>query len=114
MLRIILCILIISACIPVTAKTLITKDGRMSLTVDSQKMMVRTPEADDVLPCKFIKSAPGQNTRSDDKWDGYFYQCANGLTVSVKHYKFNTRKDEVFIFDGDKVMYTDKLQGKLK
>lgn len=95
-------------------KALITQDGRMSLLVSDGKIVIRTPEADDVLPCVLAKQAPGTYSSSADRWDGYFYQCANGLTVSVKHYTFNTRKDEVFIFDGEQVMYTDQLQGKLK
>lgn len=95
-------------------KTLITQDGRMSLLVSDGKIVIRTPEADDVLPCVLAKQAPGTYSPQADKWDGYFYQCSNGLTVSVKHYTFNTRKDEVFIFEGEKVMYTDQLQGKLK
>jgi len=114
MLKFVIASLLSVACFQVSANTLTTKDGRMSLTVDSQKMMVRTPEADDVLPCKFIKSAPGQNTRSADKWNGYFYQCANDLTISIKNYTQSSRSDEIFIFEGNKVMYTEQLSSKFK
>ena len=96
------------------ATVLTTKDNLLSVTVSSDRVYIRTPAENDVLLCMKRKTLENPGWESGEAGKAIFYSCSNGATLSFKNYESRTRNDMVFIFEGDKLMYAQDLDGKVQ
>lgn len=114
MIKPIIAMLLLSIAAPSMAKVLTTKDNLLSVTVSSDRVYVRTPAENDVLTCLLRKTMESPKWESGEPGKAMFYACSNGAVLSFKNYTSRSHNDMVFIFEGDKLMYSDDLDGKVQ
>lgn len=114
MIKYIIAIALLAAATPTMAKVLTTKDNLLSVTVSADRVYVRTPAENDVLTCLLRKTMDSPNWESSEPGKAIFYACSNGAVLSFKSYTSRSHNDMIFIFEGDKLMYAQDLDGKVQ
>lgn len=114
MIKKILLLSLLALAAPAMAKVLTTKDNLLSVTVSADRVYVRTPAENDVLTCLLRKTMDSPKWESGEPGKAMFYACSNGAVLSFKNYGSRTKNDMIFIFEGDKLMYSDDLDGKVQ
>lgn len=113
MIKSILIFALLAVAAPAMSKVLMTKDNLLSVTISGDQAFVRTPAEDDVLSCYLSKTISSPQWESGVPGQAIFYKCTNGAVLSFKSYTSPAHDDMLFIFEGDKLMYSEKLNGKL-